>query len=112
MLQHGVQECTNYKVSFKLTFRNIDNMIHSSVLNYIHLVWRTKYGQRVLTFEVRSHLSKHLLYQAGKVKIPFLSLNIQPEHVHGLINLPSNKCLADFVQKMKGESAYWILAES
>jgi len=83
-------------------------MIHSKILNYIHLVWRTKYGQRVLTFEVRGHLAKHLLYQAGKVKIPFLSLNVQPEHVHGLINLPSSECLADFVQKIKGESAYWL----
>jgi len=42
------------------------------------------------------------------MKIPFLSLNVQPEHVHGLINLPSSECLADFVQKIKGESAFWL----
>jgi len=47
-------------------------------------------------------------YNARKIAIPFICLNIQPEHVHGLINLLSNKCLADFVQKMKGESAYWL----
>lgn len=48
-----------------------------------------------------------MLEKAKEIETPILSINFQPEHIHLLIDLPSNLCLADFVQKIKGSSSYW-----
>lgn len=83
-------------------------MLHSHIRIYIHLVWATKNRKRVFYDEIRKKTTVHLLEKAKSESTPFISLNIQPEHIHGLINLPSDKCLADFMKKIKGESSFWI----
>jgi len=35
-------------------------------------------------------------------------MNIQPEHVHILHNLPSDKTMAEIAQSLKGECSKWI----
>lgn len=83
-------------------------MLHSHIRIWIHLIWATKNHIRVFNKDTGQKLSLHMINKAKDEKIPFISLNIQPEHVHGLINLPSDICLADFMQKIKGESAFWL----
>ncbi len=34
-----------------------------------------------------------------------------PEHVHTLIDLPTNKCIEEVVQLFKGSSSHWINGE-
>jgi len=34
-------------------------------------------------------------------------MNIQPEHVHFLLNLPSNRTMAEIAQNLKGECSSW-----
>ncbi len=72
------------------------------------MIWATKNHVRLFTGESSLKVASHLIDKARDEKVPFLNLNVQPEHVHGLINLPSDVCLADFMQKIKGESAYWL----
>ncbi|MCD4789169.1 MAG: IS200/IS605 family transposase [Bacteroidales bacterium] len=83
-------------------------MLHSHTKIFIHLIWATKNRKRLFKNEFRKELSFHLIEKAKFESIPFISLNVQPEHVHGLINLPSDRCLAEFMQKIKGESSFWI----
>lgn len=83
-------------------------MIHSHIRLWVHLIWTTKNHVRVFNDDLCLKVASHLIDKAKDEKIPFLSLNVQPEHVHGLINLPSDVCLADFMQKIKDESAYWL----
>ncbi len=86
-------------------------MLHSHIRIWIHLIWTTKNHQKIFDYEIRQDLASHLIKKAKKENVPFLSLNIQPEHVHGLINLPSDICLAGFMQKIKGESSFWLNKE-
>lgn len=86
-------------------------MLHSHIRVWIHLVWTTKNHQKIFDKEIRQDLASHLINKAKMENVPFISLNIQPEHVHGLINLPSDICLADFMQKIKGESSFWFNQE-
>lgn len=53
-------------------------------------------------------LFNFMTQKANEINVPLESLNIQPEHVHALVDLPSNICLSDFMQKMKGASSHWI----
>ena len=83
-------------------------MKHSHTRIWIHLIWATKNRERCLFKHAGQPLYEHLLKKAKELAIVFERLNIQPEHIHGVIDLPTHTCLADFMQKIKGESAHWI----
>jgi len=84
-------------------------MKHSHTRIWVHTIWATKNRERILFKDVGKELYQHLLTKAkNDLNIPFEQLNIQPEHVHGLIDLPSDKCISDFMKKIKGESAHWL----
>ena len=42
------------------------------------------------------------------MEIIISKMNIQPEHVHILLNLPADKTIAEIAQGLKGESSKWI----
>ena len=86
-------------------------MVHSHIRIWIHLIWATKNLCRVFNNDISQKLAMHMINKAKNEKVSFISLNIQPEHIHGLINMPSDICLADFMQKIKGESSFWLNQE-
>ena len=84
-------------------------MLHTHSKIWIHLIWSTKKRKRCLINECGEQLHLHLIEQAkNELKVPFEELNIQPEHVHALIDLPTNVMLSDFMQGIKGESSHWM----
>ncbi|QGY47955.1 IS200/IS605 family transposase [Maribellus comscasis] len=87
-------------------------MIHSFVRNYLHITWSSKERIKVFnSFRVRISVKNFILEKTKEIQIPVLSVNVQSEHIHLLVDLPSDICLADFVQKVKGSSSYWINQE-
>ena len=83
-------------------------MRHSHTRIWIHLIWATKNRERCLFKQAGQPLYDHFLEKAKELGIPFERLNIQPEHVHTLIDLPTDKCLSEFMKAIKGESAHWM----
>ena len=84
-------------------------MLHTHSKIWVRLVWATKYRIKCLYGDVSKNLFQHLIDHASEeIKIPFEQLNIQPEHIHAIIDLPTNIALADFMQLIKGESSHWI----
>ena len=83
-------------------------MQHTHTFLWIHIIWATKNRDRIFTPENGSKLFDHFLEKGKELKCPFEKLNIQPEHVHGLINLPTTLALKDFMSKIKGSSSYWL----
>ncbi len=83
-------------------------MKHSHTKIWVHLIWTTKKRERLLFKENGQILYKFLLKKAIELNVPFERLNIQPEHIHGLIDLPANVCVADFMKSMKGSSSKYI----
>lgn len=83
-------------------------MTHTHTRIWIHIIWGTKNHRKCLFKEVGKKLYRHLIDLGNEIDVPLERLNIQPEHVHGLINLPSDKCLADVLKELKGESSHWI----
>ena len=86
-------------------------MLHSHIRIWIYLIWATRNHSRIFNNDISQKLAMHMINKAKSEKESFISLNIQPEHIHGLINLPSDICLADFMQKIKGESSFWLNKE-
>jgi REP element-mobilizing transposase RayT len=49
-------------------------------------------------------LTDYSLEKGIYMKVNFFN----PEHVHALIDLPTNKCIEEVVQLFKGSSSHWI----
>ncbi|MFP4548972.1 MAG: IS200/IS605 family transposase [Fidelibacterota bacterium] len=83
-------------------------MLHSHTKIWIHIIWGTKYHERIMLNMNAKKIHTHLIEKSKEQEIPFEILRIQPEHIHSLINLPSNRMLSEFVKSIKGETSSWI----
>ena len=76
-----------------------------------HLVWVPKYRRRVLEQAVAERLTE-LLHQACEVKAwGLIELNVQPDHVHLLLQVTPCDCIADVMHALKGGTARVLRAE-
>ncbi len=76
---------------------------------YLHFVWGTKKHYPLLSnTETRKKLY-HFFRQYLKEKEIFLiAIYINPEHIHLLIDLPTNITIEDVIKLTKGGSSHWI----
>jgi len=86
-------------------------MLHTHSRIWIHLVWATKNRQRIIHKSQGLLLFDFLVEKGKSISIPFEKLNIQPEHVHALIDLPTNNMLSEFMQTIKGSSSHMLNKE-
>ena len=81
---------------------------HSHTRCLIHLIWSTLDRQRLLHDEKPKRISEYL-YSCAKSNGIFMNINyVNPDHVHALIDLPTNRSLAQVVSILKGNSSHWI----
>ena len=90
-------------------------MQHTDSRLWIHLIWGTKKRDRFFNPEIGQKLFKYMIEKAKSENIPFEKLNIQPEHIHGLINLPTDKIpqlkdINSVLQKTTGWETYPVPA--
>jgi len=57
-------------------------------------------------------MQRHLLKNANDKNIKVDCLNVQPDQVHLLINLPSDQKVDDIAKLLKGESSHWVNLEN
>jgi len=79
---------------------------------WIHLIWGTKNREKSLyDREFRKKASQHLAENSVDKKI-YMKINyVNADHVHALIDLPTNKTLEDVARLLKGELSSWINTE-
>jgi putative transposase len=82
--------------------------LHSHVKIYVHLIWGTHNHHRIINSKLKTALLEHLIARAKENNIIFETINIQPEHIHTLLLLPSDKSIAQIARQFKGESSNWI----
>ena len=76
-----------------------------------HIVWLPKYRKRVLKGKLADRV-KELLYECSDINGWEISeLNIQPDHVHMLVQLKPNISVSNAVQRYKGRSSRVIRKE-
>jgi len=82
--------------------------IHSNVKIWVHLIWGTHRHERVLDKELRKQIFAHLIGKSKEMGISFEKLNVQPEHIHCLLPLPSDQTIAHIAKSLKGETSRWL----
>jgi REP element-mobilizing transposase RayT len=81
-------------------------MSHTKI--WVHYVWTTKNRIPYLRDQIRESVIYHIRDNAKSKDIYIDHINGYYEHLHALISLGSNQDSADLMQKIKGESSYWI----
>jgi len=80
----------------------------SYVRIWLHCVWTTKTGIPYLKDEIRNEVILHIFNNAKLKGIYIDHINGYHEHLHSLISLGSTQTISEIMQKIKGESSYWI----
>ncbi len=75
---------------------------------WIHCVWTTKNRIPYLTDTVRESVILHIRDNARQKGIYLDEVNGYHNHLHAIISLGGTQSSADVMQKIKGESSYWI----
>lgn len=82
--------------------------LHSYSRVWLHIVWATLERRPLLDKPAAAKLSAWL-HDYAKQKGIYMKLNfVNPDHVHALIDLPTNLCIEDMMQLFKGSSSHWI----
>ncbi len=82
--------------------------LHSYSRVWLHIVWATLERRPLLDKPAATKLSAWL-HDYAKQKGIYMKINfVNPDHVHALIDLPTNLCIEDMMQLFKGSSSHWI----
>lgn len=79
----------------------------SDVRLYVHTVWGVKNRNSTLVETKREELFSHIRDNVKEINIEILTINGHTDHVHCLIRLKARQSIADTMQLIKGEAAWW-----
>ncbi len=74
----------------------------------VHCVWTTHNRIPYLTKAIRSEVIFHIRENSISKGIYIDHINGYDDHLHALISLGANQTISEIMQKIKGESSYWI----
>ena len=80
----------------------------SHVKIWVHAVWGTKSHFPYLTKEIKEKIISHIRENANNKGIYVNKINGHRDHLHALIGLNADKSIAQTMQLIKGECAFWI----
>jgi putative transposase len=81
-------------------------MSHTRI--WVHCVWTTKKRIPYLKDHIREKVIDHIRENAKSKGIYVDHINGYYQHLHALISLRQDQDIADIMQKIKGESSFWI----
>jgi REP element-mobilizing transposase RayT len=82
--------------------------LHSYTKVWIHFIWSSHNKEKVFSPKVREIISDYF-YEYAKEKNIYMRINhVNAEHVHALIDLPTNLTIEDCIKLLKGSSSHNI----
>ena len=82
--------------------------LHSYSRYWLHLIWSTLDREKTLPRKPAAGVSQFLTDYADEKNIYVKINHVNADHVHALIDLPTNVSIEDVVQLFKGSSSHWI----
>jgi len=72
---------------------------------HYHIVWTPKYRKELLVGEIEKDLRKIIEERVEELECQIEALEIMPDHVHILVNIPPQIGVHKFVKSCKGKSS-------
>ena len=76
-----------------------------------HNVWVPKYRHRVLTGEVGQEVNNYIQVFLGQLGCEVVELNIQPDHIHLVSNVPPKVSISKLMGTLKGRTAIRVFSK-
>ena len=83
-------------------------MGQSLVKNYVHIVFRTKYGIPFIDEQLEGELFKYLGGICNELECQVIQVGGHKDHIHILCKLSKKIALAQLVEKLKSHSSKWV----
>jgi len=80
----------------------------SKIKILVHCVWTTKNRIPFLRDQIRETVISHIRENAKQKGIFIDHINGYYEHLHALISMGGIQSISEIMQKIKGESSFWI----
>ena len=80
----------------------------SYVRIWVHVVFATKNRTPFLSDMIRRKVFNHIIGNCNEKGIYLRNIDGYFDHAHCLISLGRNQTISDIMNKIKGESSYWI----
>src|SRR5438094_4839535 len=91
---------------------SIPMAVHSYSRCWVHLIWGTLNRERLLDKRTAASVSRYLSEHA-EMKGVYMKINdVNADHVHALVDLPTGVSIEDLIQLFKGSSSHWINANN
>jgi len=82
--------------------------LHAYSRVWLHLVWATLERRPILNKPAASKLSAYL-HDYAKEKGMYMKINfVNADHVHALIDMPTNRSIEELMQLLKGSSSHRV----
>ena len=82
--------------------------LHSYTKIWLHIIWETHNREKLLNEKAAKKVSEYLFNYSVEKNI-FMKVNyVNAEHVHSLIDLPSNLTVEECIKLYKGASSHYI----
>jgi REP-associated tyrosine transposase len=91
-----------------VSYRSSNKTVYSAKY---HLIWCPKYRRRVLAGAVEERLKEILGRVAQEVGAEIIEVEVMPDHVHLLVEIPPAVALSEFMGVAKGRSSRLLRAE-
>ena len=86
--------------------------LHSYSRCWLHLIWGTLNREKSLDKDAARSISRYL-HEYAETKRIYMKINYaNADHVHVLVDLPTNLAIEDLIQLLKGSSSHWINANN
>ena len=107
----SLYSCQIYMIYWGMTterYRRNAGAVYS--LKY-HIVWCPKYRRAVLVDSIADRLRTLLTERSAELGTTIQALEIMPDHVHVLIESEPTRCVAEIVNRLKGDTSRVLRAE-
>ena len=91
-----------------MDYRSANKTVYSAKY---HLIWCPRYRRRVLVGAVEERLKDILAQVAVRVGAEIVEIEVMPDHVHLLVEIPPPVAFSRFVQLAKGRSSRLLRRE-
>lgn len=82
--------------------------LHSYSKMWLHIIWATHNREKLLLEKAAKNLSEYLFNYSKKNNI-YMQVNyVNSEHVHSLIDLPTNMTIENCLKLFKGSSSHYL----
>ena len=86
--------------------------VHSYSRCWVHVIWGTLNREKLLNKEAAARLSRYLT-EYTDTKSVYMKINyVNADHVHTLVDLPTDLSIEELIQLLKGSSSHWVNANN